>query len=185
MKAETRRKEIIASLTGLDSPMSASKLAESLNVSRQIIVQDIAILRASGYKIQSLARGYLLENEKAFARVLKTIHSDDEVEDELNTIIDFGGIVKDVFIYHKAYGRVSAPMNIKTRNDIKSFIKDIQTGKSTPLKNVTAGFHYHTVIADSEEILKDIENALWEKGYLATLKEYEPEEIQILVKNKP
>ena len=185
MKAETRRKEIIASLTGLDSPMSASKLAESLNVSRQIIVQDIAILRASGYKIQSLARGYLLENEKAFARVLKTIHSDDEVEDELNTIIDFGGIVKEVFIYHKAYGRVSAPMNIKTRNDIKSFIKDIQTGKSTPLKNVTAGFHYHTVIADSEEILKDIENALWEKGYLATLKEYEPEEIQILVKNKP
>lgn len=178
MNAETRRKEIIASLTGLTDPLSASKLAESLNVSRQIIVQDVALLRASGYKIQSLARGYILESEKAFARVLKTIHSDDEVEDELNTIIDFGGFVKDVFVFHKAYGRVSAPMNIKTRNDIKCFISDIKSGKSSLLKNVTSGFHYHTVIADSEDILKDIENALWEKGYLATLKEFEPEEIE-------
>lgn len=179
MKAETRRREIVNRLTGLTAPLSASKLAEALAVSRQIIVQDIAILRASGYKIQSLARGYILENEKAFAKVLKTIHADDEVEDELNTIVDFGGIIKDVFVFHKAYGRVSAPMNIKTRNDIKSFVNDIKSGKSSLLKNVTSGFHYHTVIADSEEILKDIENALWEKGYLATLKEYEPEEIRV------
>ena len=138
MNAETRRKEIITRLTGLTSPLSASKLAENLNVSRQVIVQDIALLRASGYKIQALARGYILENEKAFARVLKTIHSDDEVEDELNTIIDFGGFVKDVFVFHKAYGRVSASMNIKTRNDIKNFINDIKTGKSSLLKNVLA-----------------------------------------------
>jgi len=178
MNAETRRKEIITRLTGLTSPLSASKLAESLNVSRQVIVQDIALLRASGYKIQSFARGYLLESEKAFARVLKTIHSDDEAEDELNTIIDFGGLVKDVFVFHKAYGRVSAPMNIKTRNDIKRYVSDIKSGKSSLLKNVTSGFHYHTVVADSEKILKDIENTLWEKGYLATLKEFEPEEIE-------
>ena len=109
---------------------------------------------------------------------IKNIHSDEDVEKELNTIIDLGGTVEDVFVYHKYYGVVSAKMEIKTRNDVKNFIENVTTGKSSLLKNVTSGYHYHTVTAKDQETLNLIEEKLWENGFLATLKEHEPKEIR-------
>lgn len=174
MNGETRRKEIIARLADASAPVSASKLAEELGVSRQVIVQDVALIRASGQPIASLARGYVLEKPNQAQRVFKVQHSDEDVETELNLIVDAGGIVEDVFIFHKFYGTVRAQMDIKSRYHVKQFLENIATGKSSLLKNVTSGYHYHTVTADSEETLDLIEKSLQEHGFLAPLQEYEP-----------
>lgn len=174
MTAETRRKEIIDRLTKAVSPVSASSLAKEFGVSRQVIVGDIAIIRASGYKIEALARGYMLEKSKKVTQIFKVRHSDDEVEAELNLIVDHGGCVEDVFIFHKCYGAVRAPMDIKSRSNVKQFLADIASGKSSLLKNVTLGYHYHTVTAESSEVLNEIKEALRKNGFLAPLQEFEP-----------
>ena len=102
------------------------------------------------------------------------VHSDDEVEEELSTIVDAGGHVRDVFVYHKVYGVLRADMNIKSRRDIKNYLDEISSGKSSLLKNVTSGYHYHTILAYSEDILDAIQDELQQKGFLAKLQDYEP-----------
>lgn len=178
MKGEERRKEIIKRLTDLNIPISASNLAKELGVSRQVIVQDIALLRANGVDISSLARGYMLNKSRICTRVFKVIHSDAEVENELNLIVDAGGAVENVFVYHKVYGMVKAPMGIHSRLDVQNFLEGINSGKSSLLKNVTSGYHYHTVSADHEKTLELIQQKLKENGFLAPLQEYEPSELQ-------
>ena len=179
MNGETRRKEILARLTDASAPVSATRLAEELGVSRQVIVQDVALLRATGYPIASLARGYVLESPNRIQRVFKVQHTDEETEQELNLIVDLGGCVEDVFIYHKCYNKVSAKLCIKSRLDVERFLENIKSGKSSLLMNVTAGYHYHTVSAEDENTLQIIENELKNKGFLAPLQEYEPEEIKM------
>lgn len=85
-------------------PVSGLALSKRLHVSRQVIVQDIALIRANGRSVFSTNRGYVIEKEKEISRILKVIHSDEEVRDELMTVVDMGGTVKDVFVYHKVYG---------------------------------------------------------------------------------
>ena len=85
-----------------------------------------------------------------------------------------GGYVKDVFVYHKVYGVLRADMNIKSRMDIRKYMENIRSGKSSLLKNVTSGFHYHTIVADSEELLDMIQEELSRRGFLAKLQDYEP-----------
>lgn len=176
MKGETRRQEIIKRLSEADAPVSAAVLAAEHGVSRQIIVQDIALLRAKGAAIVSLSRGYRLEERAACRRVYKVFHTDEDVERELNTIVDVGGIVEDVFVSHRVYGTIRAPMGIKSRMDVQRFMERIATGKSSLLKNVTSNYHYHTVRADSQEILDLIGTRLKEEGFLAPLQDFEPVE---------
>ena len=107
-------------------------------------------------------------------RVFKVQHEDDEVEKELTTIVDLGGTVEDVFVYHKVYGVLRAEMNIKSRMDIRNYMEEIRSGKSSLLKNVTSGYHYHTVRAERVEILDMIQEELQKKGLLAKLQDYEP-----------
>lgn len=149
-------------------------LARELAVSRQVIVQDIALLRANGTDILSTNRGYLLREEQAPTRVFKVLHSDDEVEEELNCIVDLGGTVVDVFVYHKVYGVVRADMNIRSRMEVRRYLKTLEGGKSSLLKNVTSGYHYHTVRAESAEALDLIQEELQGRGFLAKLQDYEP-----------
>ena len=174
MNGEERRKKILRILTESDTPVSGVALAGKLSVSRQVIVQDIALLRANGTGIFSTNRGYLIQKQKEYSRVFKIYHSDEDVETELSLLVDLGGMIKDVFVYHKVYGVVRADMNIKSRMDIKNYLQNISTGKSSLLKNVTSGFHYHTIIAESEKILDMIQEELQKKGFLAKLQDYEP-----------
>ena len=158
MNGEERRTQLIDILSKSDAPVSGTVLARKLQVTRQAIVQDVALLKANGQQIFSTSRGYVLMGNNECERIFKTIHSDDDVEQELTLIIDLGG--KD--------------MNIKSRKDIAEFMQNINTGKSKPLKNVTSGYHYHTVIADDVQTLNEIESCLRERGFLAKLNEYEP-----------
>ena len=161
MSGEERRGKIIQALKNSDKAVSATTLAKEFDVSRQVIVQDVALLRANGKNIFSTNRGYLIQE-------------DDEVEKELTTIVDLGGTVEDVFVYHKVYGVLRAEMNIKSRMDIRNYMEEIRSGKSSLLKNVTSGYHYHTVRAERVEILDMIQEELQKKGLLAKLQDYEP-----------
>ncbi len=177
MKVENRRQKILNFLATANGVTSASLLAQIFGVSRQIIVKDIAQLRAQGYTIASLARGYVLSERPLCTRVFKVLHTDEDVEKELHLIVDLGGEIQDVFICHKFYNQLRAPMHIKTRRDVAHFLKNIAEGNSSLLKNVTAGYHYHTIVADNETALDEIESALHAAGFLAPLQEFEPIEI--------
>ena len=174
MKGEERRKQLLNILSSSNNPVSGGTLSKELNVSRQIIVQDISLLRANGATIFSTNKGYLLQEDKKYSRVFKVYHTDDQVEEELSTIVDAGGQIRDVFVYHKVYGVLKAEMGIKSRRDVRSYMEEISTGKSSLLKNVTSGYHYHTIDAESEEILDAIQAELQQKGFLAKLQDYEP-----------
>lgn len=174
MSGEERRGKIIQALKNSDKAVSATILAKEFDVSRQVIVQDVALLRANGKNIFSTNRGYLIQEDEETTRVFKVQHEDDEVEKELTTIVDLGGTVEDVFVYHKVYGVLRAEMNIKSRMDIRNYMEEIRSGKSSLLKNVTSGYHYHTVRAERVEILDMIQEELQKKGLLAKLQDYEP-----------
>lgn len=169
-----RRKSIINILKSSEEGVSGTSLAKQLGVSRQVIVQDIALIRASGYEIISTNKGYVLQDKDSIDRIFKVKHTEEQIEEELATIVDLGGTVKDVFVYHKSYGIVKAGLDIKCRKDIRDYLKNLAGGVSTPLMRVTSDYHYHTVIADTEEDLDAIQDELRSKGFLAELRDYEP-----------
>ena len=167
MKADERRKAIENLMTTEQKAVSGAALSAEFGVSRQIIVQDITALRSSGYDIISTHNGYLIQKTPLKERVFKVYHTTERTEEELNLIVDLGGTVVDVFVWHKVYGRMHAPLNIYSRAQVKQFIDGVRTGKSTELMAVTGGYHYHTIRAESESVLDQIEKALSEKGFLA------------------
>lgn len=162
---KTRREELLKTLYEKQKPMSGESLAEKFDVTRQVIVQDIAILRASGKDIVSTNRGYYL-NEERTQKVFKVKHSDRDINKELNAIVDLGGRVKDVIVHHKVYGEIKKDLNFSSRRDVKIFIEKMKEEKSKPLDVLTGGVHYHTVLADNEEVIEEIEVVLKELGFL-------------------
>ncbi len=166
MKADDRRKEIVSLLMSEQNPTSGTALAKHFGVSRQIIVQDISVLKAAGFQIISTHSGYLIHRTPLAEKVFKVRHTSGQTEDELNLIVDLGGTVADVFVWHKVYGKVEARLNISSRFHVKQFLEGIRSGKSKELMNITDGYHYHTVRAESENVLEQIEEALTDKGYL-------------------
>ncbi|WP_416325599.1 transcription repressor NadR [[Eubacterium] hominis] len=170
-----RRKKIIQLMRESSTPLSGGALGKETGVSRQVVVQDIALLRTQGYPIMATARGYLLNDAKQMVRLFKVHHTNEQLGDELETIIDLGGSVLDVMVNHRVYGKMSAPLNIKNRRDIQLLLHDLATGKSTPLMSVTSGYHFHHVSAESNEILDEIEESLRKKQYIAELFPYEEE----------
>ena len=167
MKAADRRKAIVNLLLSTNEAISGGKLSEEFGVSRQIIVQDITVLKGSGHDILSTHSGYIIQKSPLKERVFKVYHTTQETEDELATIVNLGGTVVDVFVWHKVYGKMTAPLNIFSSMHIKQFIEGVRSGKSTELMNITGGYHYHTVRAESESILDQIGQALLNKNYIA------------------
>lgn len=166
MKAVERRKAIVNLLLSSTDAISGSKFSEEFGVSRQIIVQDITVLKGSGYDILSTHNGYIIQKSPLKERVFKVYHTTEQTEDELNTIVNLGGTVVDVFVWHKVYGKMVAPLNIFSPMHIKQFIEGVRIGKSTELMNITGGYHYHTVRAENDSILDAIGKALEERKYI-------------------
>lgn len=165
MNGEQRRREIAGMLGA--QPLSAASLADKFGVSRQVIVQDVALLRAEGAQIIATNRGYIAAAAPRAERVFKARHTDAQVLEELYLIVDAGGCVEDVFVWHKVYGKISAHMGIDSRRKAEQFMEKIRSGVSTPLKNITGDYHYHTVSADSERTLDEIGELLRVRGFLA------------------
>lgn len=168
MTGQERRDAMIEIIQNSEKPVSGTALAKQFAVSRQVIVQDIALIRAAGYEVLSTHRGYLLGQKNSVTRIFKVSHTDEEISDELNLIVDLGGKVLDVQINHKVYGRMKADLGIHSRKQVQDFIEEIRSGKSSPLKNITSNYHYHTVEADSEEVLDLIGKELNKRGYLVS-----------------
>ena len=170
MEGKLRREKLITLLQQADAPVSGTNLAKHLGVSRQVIVQDIALLRAVDKNILSTNKGYVLHvPEQANCGVKRSFgvtHNRDQMQDELYTMVDYGGKVLDVVIEHDIYGQITADLILSNRLDVDEFTERIKTSRSLPLNVLTDGVHWHTVEAASEKILDKIEEKLKEKGYL-------------------
>ena len=173
MKAKERRERILDIVKNSDVPVPANKLASEFDVSRQIIVQDIAVIRAADDGIIATNRGYIYKNESKCQREFKVKHGYDRTEEELTIIGYYGGVVKNVSISHTVYNRVTAKMNIASRYDVAKFMKKLENSQSSLLGNATNGYHYHLIEAPSEEILDNIEQKLDETGFLVPWQEWE------------
>lgn len=167
MKAEQRRKEILLYLMSAQKPISGSTLAEKFEVSRQIIVQDISVLKATGWDILSTHSGYVIQKTPYVERVFKVKHTSDRTEDELNNIVALGGTIVDVFVWHKVYGKIAVNLWIYSKSHVDKFMEGVRTGKSSELMHITGGYHYHTVRAESEAVLEKIEKYLEKEQFLA------------------
>lgn len=168
MEGIKRREELIKILHNQTEPISGSTLSRLLGVSRQVIVQDIALLRASNMNILSTTKGYLTypSDEPKIFRIFKVKHTTDQIEDELCTIVDHGGKILDVLVNHRIYGEITTELIIRNRQDVYDFVKKIKENKIVPLKELTEDIHLHTIEADSEVTLNRIEQALKDKNYL-------------------
>lgn len=170
MEGERRREKIIELLATATKPISGTEIAKVFGISRQVIVQDIALLRAVNKNILSTNKGYILYDPMEAAgkkkRTVAVRHTDAQIQDELYAIVDNGGKVLDVVVEHGIYGQITADLLLRTRADVDEFVEKINTIPSQPLKVLTDDLHYHTIEADTEELLDAVEKELDRKGYL-------------------
>lgn len=178
MTGKERRVRIVELLEGAQAPVSGTALARELGVSRQVIVQDVALLRADGTAVVSTSRGYSLARDARPCRLLKEHHRDDEVADEMYLIVDMGGTIEDTMVNHRTYGQMSAYLGVSSRRDVERFLDDLRSSRSSLLSGITSGYHFHHVRADSEETLDAIEQALREHGWLVPMSDYEREALR-------
>lgn len=171
MTGEMRRNQMLKLLRGCSEPISGTALARQFHVSRQVIVQDIALMRAEDKPILSTNRGYLCRSPQGNLqpmRVFYVRHEDSQVEEEFMTILDLGGRILDVAVEHEIYGQIRADLLIETVQDARQFLDRLAACRDNPLKVLTGDCHYHTVAAPSEKLLDLIQAELEQKGFLQT-----------------
>ena len=167
MNANERRQKIIECLKQSRQAVSASSLASQLDVSRQIIVGDIALLRAEGIKIEATPRGYRMEAiAERPRRCFACVHEIDDMAEELYCIVDNGGYVVDVIVEHPIYGQIIGSLRLASRYDVDQFMQKVREAKASILSQLTGGIHLHTVEAEDAACFERIEAALAEQGYL-------------------
>lgn len=184
MTGTERRTRLLELLRAADAPISGGALGKRLGVSRQVVVQDIALLRSQGHQVVSTNRGYLAPAPAGAAgsgraeRVFKVRHTPEQTEEELTCIVDLGGCVEDISVNHRVYGRISAPLGIRSRRDVARFMEGMRSGVSTQLSAVTDGYHFHRVSAESEEVLDEVARTLAARGFSAEILPYEEEALR-------
>jgi hypothetical protein len=167
---DERREEILNLLLAKEEAITGGELADKFTVSRQAIVQDIALLRAQGEEILATSQGYIMSqhNNQMVIRTIACRHNGSEIEEELKTIIKYGGRVKDVIVEHPIYGELKGLLRIQSKSDLNSFIKKYNNKTVKPLLTLTEGVHLHTIEALNQEVLDLIEERLEEQGFLLT-----------------
>jgi Predicted small molecule binding protein (contains 3H domain) len=163
MDAKERRNQLVAKLQATGTPVTGAALAQKLGVSRQVIVGDIAILRAAGLEIYATPQGYLLPAARLPSVQTAKIachHGWDKLADELAIIVDNGGKVLDVIVEHPIYGELKANLMLSSRHDLAEFLHKLKSSGAEPLSVVTGGVHLHTVEAPSRQALDRIEKEL-------------------------
>lgn len=175
MDAKQRRAELLRMLQMDIKAMSATNIGEKFGVSRQIIVGDIALLRAAGHDIVATQSGYILakktvadERADEDSYILACRHDKTMLENELHTIVDNGGILVGISIDHPLYGNISLPMDIRSRYDADAFISKVAMTGSALLSSLTDGAHLHTIRCNTPEAYRRILAGLREAGILYT-----------------
>lgn len=170
MNGEERRNRMLQMLSQQGTPLTGTALAKLFGVSRQVIVQDIALMRAENHGILSTNKGYLYrtpeqENTQP-KRVFCVRHTTDQVYEEFMTVIELGGKILDVAVEHELYGQIRVDLLIETAQDAMDFVQRLAVCRDNPLKVLTDDCHYHTVAAPSEKLLDLMEREFREKGFL-------------------
>lgn len=167
MSSKKRREDIIRMLVEKNKAIKGTELASLFGVTRQIIVKDIAILRAEGNIIIATPDGYIYnKGSNKIKSIIAVNHDENKTIDELEIVVKYGGIIEDVIIEHTLYGEIRGNLMIKNLNDLNKFENEFKNKKVKPLSNLTDGVHLHTIAADSEEDIKAIKRELKEKGFL-------------------
>ncbi len=167
MDAQQRRMAIAQVLERADGPVSAAVLAGEFSVSRQIIVGDIALLRAGGADITATPRGYVIPHARAGrCYTLACRHEGGQMEEELNAIVDHGCTVLDVVVEHPIYGQLTGQLNLSNRYEVGQFIARCREEAAAPLSQLTEGIHLHTVLCPDEQALARVRQALRALGVL-------------------
>jgi len=167
---ENRRTQILQLLQKNTAPLSGTALAKTFDVSRQVIVQDIALMRAENHSILSTNKGYLCRSPESKnsqpKRVFYVKHTTDQVLEEFLTITELGGKVLDVAVEHEIYGQIRVDLLIETPADARDFAHKLSNCRDNPLKVLTDDCHYHTIAAPSEKLLDLIQQELENGGFL-------------------
>ena len=167
MDNHARRNKILEIIKNSESPVSATSLSKEMGVSRQIIVGDVALIRAEGHEIISTPRGYVAASaEKSVRRRNAVNHSAAETQTELYILVDEGCTVEDVIVEHPIYGQLIGELRISSRYDVDEFIRISKEENATPLSALTEGIHLHTVSANSDEQIDRAIEKLKEQGIL-------------------
>lgn len=168
MNAAQRREKIEKTLAESAAPVSAGTFARSFGVSRQIIVGDVALLRASGAPIAATPRGYVLQTEehRGILRTVACCHGREKILPELYAAVDNGCGVLDVTVEHAVYGQISGQLHIFSRYDAEDFVRKLTQSRSLPLCDLTGGIHLHTLVCPSEEACRRVLERLKEEKIL-------------------
>lgn len=152
MNGETRRNCILKKLFHTTQPISASKIAKEMGVSRQIIVGDIALLRAQGHEINATPLGYIMydDTERFVAKVVVN-HTYNQTDTELKGLIEMGIYVLDISIEHPVYGDITKQLNLRSEHDVQQFVKEITQGDALLLSSLTQGIHIHTLSCENKQ----------------------------------
>ncbi|MBS4217021.1 transcription repressor NadR [Bacillus sp. FJAT-49711] len=167
---EERREMLLSLLKNSTVPITGSKLAQIANVSRQVIVGDITLLKAREEPIIATSQGYMYMNlspvNKIIEKTIACIHTREQAREELNIIVDHGVTVKDVKVEHPVYGDLTASIMVSNRQEVQGFLDKIKNTNASLLADLTSGIHLHTLTSSSEEAIKKAEDALKAAGIL-------------------
>ena len=168
MNSAQRREKILDMLNQKSQPLSASAIARELGVSRQIIVGDVALLRAAGEDIAATPRGYVLQEKEqnAFQRTIACRHEDCNLAKELYIVVDNGCAVLDVVVEHPVYGQISGQLQIFSRFDADQFLRKLRESSAPPLYALTNGVHLHTIRYHHEDDFQRVIEQLKAAGIL-------------------
>ncbi|MCL2169901.1 MAG: transcription repressor NadR [Defluviitaleaceae bacterium] len=168
MNAKLRREKILEIITKSQDAVTASKLASILNVSRQVIVGDVALIRAGGHSVIATAKGYIIPQAApalGFCGTIACKHSASDTRAELMLITSLGAVVVDVTIEHEFYGEITGQLNLKTPEDVEAFIA-ASSGNPKLLSELTGGIHLHTIYCRDKVHFEQIKVALEGAGFL-------------------
>ena len=161
MNAAQRREVILKRLSEAEAPVSASVLAAQLGVSRQIVVGDVALLRAGGAAIEATPRGYQFHPAPGgYTGILACVHrTTDEMRTELYAVVD-------VAVENPLYGELRGNLNLASRYDVDNFIEQAAHTPEGLLSRMTGGVHLHTLRCPDEASFHRMEAALEKAGIL-------------------
>lgn len=169
MNSKERREVIIVKLKQENKPIKGTELAKIFDVSRQVIVQDIALLRAQGIDVIATPQGYVMiknDNRRLTKTIVSKHTSYEDMKEELQIMIDYGARVLDVIVEHPIYGEIKGILDIGYKRELEEFIEKIKKEKAEPLSSLTEGIHIHTLDVPDEKSFEKMKEALLAKGYL-------------------
>lgn len=169
MNSIERRECIIKLLLESNEPLKGITIASKYSVTRQVIVKDIAILRAKGEKIIATPDGYIINaNENKVKAIIAVTHTEEEMFEELSTVIKYGGTIEDVIVEHPLYGEIKGMLMIKNYNELNKFIERYQDQKAKLLSALTNGVHLHTIAAENNEDINLILSELKKRNFIVS-----------------